>query len=77
LLLPAFSVIRNVPLPDGLEGWAHSAEGTGSLVDAAIGVKHVSLEGGLVKLHGDDIEDVDRAVRGPHKDVLRTLNPKP
>ena len=65
-----FAVVRNVTLPEGLDAWARSPEGKASLADAAIGAGDVSFIAGMIKLHGDDIDEVDRAVRAPEIDLL-------
>jgi hypothetical protein len=61
-----FAIVRNVTLPERLDSWARSPDGKASLVASAIGVGDVSFFAGMIKLHGDDLEEVDRAVRFVH-----------
>ena len=66
-----YQCVRNVTLPAGVDAWARSAEGKRTVVNAAIGVGDVSFFAGMIKLHGDYLDEVDRAVRDEKKTRAR------
>ena len=66
-----YQCVRNVTLPAGVDQWARSEDGKRTIVNAAIGVGDVSFFAGMIKLHGDYLDEVDRAVRDEKKTRAR------